>query len=525
MNRRSLLIALAIGYALVRWVLLVNPGYVADMNAYKRWSLRASQEGIAQVYATCDMDYPPLYAWILTPAGHVYGWIDPRSSLIWPDPADSSAATISAATAASLAAANSKVFNLLIKLPPLLFDLGIGWILFRLGKRADAARGRPRSGADRSGASRNRRRLRWSFVLPAAYLLNPVVFMDVAYWGAPDSIHSFFVLASFLVLGFPGLLHIRLPGRRAPAMDQADEDTGQPFGRPAAPPPRSWNDARSAWAPWVLLSLATLMKPLGAPYYPLLLVLTWIWCGWRGVVIGGLAALGTVLVVFAPFLLAGQTASVFKRVLGDIGLMPFTSSNAHNLWWALGAWKPADNPVAGPFSLTHFGLAGFGLAYLALLVAARRARAAARGALTGPMALLLALGVSFSFFMLSTHMHENHLFLAIPLVLALVPFDRPGDRAFALLAGALTVGISLNLVLHDPVLMTRLPLAIGGQTGTMNPDLLRPFYAGELAAIRFGVFWNLATFAVFLWSVLRRGGLFARLALTPGAGSPGVRPS
>ena len=46
-----------------------NPGYVSDMNAYKRWALRASQEGIAPVYATSDMDYPPLYAWILAPIG------------------------------------------------------------------------------------------------------------------------------------------------------------------------------------------------------------------------------------------------------------------------------------------------------------------------------------------------------------------------------------------------------------------------------------------------------------------------
>ena len=214
MKRRSWLVMLALGYALLRWVLLLHPGYVADMNAYKRWALRASQEGIAQVYATCDMDYPPLYAWILAPTGTVYGWIDPRANQVWTDPE------------ASSAAANSKIFNLLIKFPPLLFDLGIGWLLFRFGKHADANRRQARHG-NGDGGPRERRRLPWSLILPAAYMLNPVVFMDVAYWGAPDSIHSFFVLAAFLTLGFPGLLRIRFPGR-------ADKSNHRPLA-PSAP--------------------------------------------------------------------------------------------------------------------------------------------------------------------------------------------------------------------------------------------------------------------------------------------------
>jgi hypothetical protein len=141
------------------------------------------------------------------------------------------------------------------------------------------------------------------------------------------------------------------------------------------------------------------------------------------------------------------------------------------------------------------------------------------------MGLLLSLGVVFSFFMLSTHLHENHLFLAIPLALALVPCDRPGTRTFAILATALTVGGFLNLLLHDLVIPTRFPFTLGGPTSTMNVHMRRPFYAGELAAIRFAVLWNLAVFAAFLWAVLRRGGLLARLTFTPGGVSPGARPS
>jgi hypothetical protein len=513
MRRRSWLVPLALGYALLRWVLLLHPGYVPDMNAYKRWALRASQEGIAQVYATSDMDYPPLYAWMLAPIGTVYGWIEPRATQVWTDPE------------ASFVAANSRVFNLLIKLPPLFFDLGIGWLLFRLGRRADADRAQARADAGRGSGPAPRRRFPWSIVLPAAYLMNPAVIVDVAYWGQADSIHSFFVMAAFLALGFPGLLRIGLPGRRIAVSSASGGGMEPRGGSPADRPARGWRDARSAWPAWVLLALATLMKPLGLPFFPLLLVLTAVWCGWRGVVIGGLAAMATALVLFAPFLLAGQSASVFKRVVGDVSLMPYTSSNAHNLWWVLGAWKPADTPVVGPLSKTHFGILAFGISYLALLGTARRERAAARGRLTGPMGLLLSLGIAFSFFMLSTHMHENHLFLAVPLALALVPYDRPGERTFALLAAALTVGVSLNLVLHDLAIPSRFPFTLGGPTATMNEHLKRPFYAAELAAVRFAVVWNLAVFATFLWAVLRRGGILARLAFTRPAGFPEVPPS
>lgn len=567
MKRRSWLVLLVLGYALLRWVMLLNPGYVADMNAYKRWALRASQEGIGRVYATSDMDYPPLYAWILAPVGTVYGWIEPRATQVWTNPE------------ASIAVAGSKFLNLLIKLPPLLFDLGIGWLLFRLGRYADAQRrgassgtgreaqapgsanrsGSPPGNARRGASLPGRRRLPWSFILPAAYLLNPVVIIDVAYWGQADSIHSFFVLAAFLSLGFPELLRITVPGRRPNAPANAGMDvtgslvtcsvdldgvTGRPDGvhgissgsdfQSTRGPGMGWiaqlfagpgGAPRSAWLAWALLALATCMKPLGAPFFPLLLLLTFAWCGWRGVVTGVLAAVAVCLAVFAPFLVSGQMATVFKRVVGDVSLMPFTSSNAHNFWWAVGGWKPADNPVLGPFSLTHIGLAAFGTAYLWLLLAAWRARPATLGRLPGATGLLLALGIAFSFFMLSTHLHENHLFFAIPLALAIVPFDRPGERSFAILAGALTVGVFLNLALHDLVIPERFPFTLGGPTSVMNLHLKRPFFAGELAAIRFSVFWNLALYAAFLWAALRGRGLFARLAFMGAAGHRGLPPS
>src|SRR5206468_3346656 len=117
---------------------------------------------------------------------------------------------------------------------------------------------------------------------------------------------------------------------------------------------------------WVFLALAALMKPLGLPYFPLLLVFSVMFCGVRGAAVGMSAALLVGLVIFLPFLVYGDAVEVFSRVLTDIGAMPFTSSNAHNFWWLIGAWYYSEVPWIGPLTPTYIGLFFFVLSYAAL---------------------------------------------------------------------------------------------------------------------------------------------------------------
>lgn len=444
-----------LGYLFLRWVLASLPGYTYDVGAYKRWAIHAAREGLTQVYRTSDFDYPPLYAYLLWPIGKLYGLLSPEALATMGD---------------------STLLTILIKLPPLLFDLLIGAVLHRLGQDLEA---RGAKGPTIAG-----RALSWSLLLPALYLLNPAVLWNTAYWGQPDSIHSAFVLIAFLALG---------ASARAGA-------TPPVLGR-----------FQGAMAAWCALTLATLMKPLGAPYFPVLFVLTLAWCGIGGVIRGVAVAAGTTLLLLLPFLLHNPWGEFFHRLLGDVGAMPYTSVNGHNLWWALGGWRNAEEPWLGPITATQFGLFLFALLMGAVLVLGHLRHRSQPAGLSAAQGLLMAFVVGLGFFMLSTHMHENHMFLMVPLFLPLIAFARGDERRMLLFFFAISFGLLLNLALHDLDLPEHAPFTWGGPSGIESVHLKRPFFVTELWSIRFATAWNLALFAAILASVFRREGMFDRL--------------
>lgn len=429
-------------YLLLRWILATLPGYVVDVQAYKRWTLYAARLGIAQVYDASDFDYPPLYAYFLYPLGRLYGLISPE---------------------ALEAHADTTILTILIKLPPLLADFGIAALLYYTARWVAGSRSV------------------WRFAAPALYLLNPAVLFDTAYWGQPDSVHSFFVLAAFVLI-----LH----------------------AAPGTPPFRP-----SVWGPWALLTLGALMKPLAAPFFPLLAVLIWARHGIRACVVGALGMALTALLVFTPFLLAGEGTRTWQRVTGDVRLMAHTSSNGHNLWWLLGGWRDANAPMLGPLTATHIGLILFGILYLAVLWRGHTWQRTPQG-LTLKRVLGLALLVGYGFFMLSTHMHENHSFQTVPLALAiLVAASASRGVREALLRsppGWLFLGATsctlLNLLMHDLVIVTWPPFSWGGPSENMNLHLKRPFLKGEEVGIWISLLLNLSFFTWMIASAFRPSG-------------------
>jgi Gpi18-like mannosyltransferase len=427
LSRRLVLLLAA--YVCLRGWLAVQPGYTHDLRAYRRWAVAAASGGIASIYRDSDMDYPPLYAYVLAPLGKLYLWLGPDA-------------------AARSGRPDPLLWTALAKLPPLAFDLVIAVLLQRLGARAGGAA--------------------WRWLLPAAYLANPAVLFDGGYWGQPDSIHGAFVLAAFLSIGGP-----------------------------------------RAWPAWALLALGILMKPLAAPYAPLLLLVS-LWRHGPVRTAGGLGVAAVVVVlVFAPFIATGGAVRAVERVAFDLDRMPYASVNAHNIWWRAGAWRSAEAPLFGPMTATHIGLLLFGLVYLALLREAFRLHRRQAAGLSTLQVLALAAAVCASFFMLSTHMHENHLFGAIPLLVPLIP----AGRWWTALLAALSLGVLLNLALHDLTIPGSWPLTLGGPAGLERPSHGRLFYRAELLAVRFGTLWNLACFAVFLGGVFR--GRLAALAGLP----------
>ena len=414
-------IAFLLLYMALRGALLFEPGYADDLVAYRRWAMGAVREGVSRVYRTTDIDYPPLYAYMLEPLGHAYARLSPG---------------VGTRKGGDLA-----IWTALVKLPPLAFDLATAALLCVIGRRIDARQG-PHA--------------RWRLLLPGVYLANPAVVFDGGYWGHPDSILGFFVLAAFVAV---------VEGRAATA-----------FG---------------------LLTLGALTKPLAAPFFPLLLAFAWRLGGARAVARGALASVAVSAMVFAPFVWSGDAAFVLARVRGDLDRMPFTAVNAHNLWGLLAPWQPAEEPIALHLTPTWIGLGLFGIAYAATLAGARRSR---DSGLAASEAALWAGFVAASFFILATHMHENHLFLALPLLAAALPLGRPWPAVFA----GLSVAVLLNLVLHDPLIPGRAPFTWGGPTDGARPSHGRSFFFMEWLSVQAATVFTLVVYSGFAWALWAR---------------------
>ncbi|MBU1702299.1 MAG: DUF2029 domain-containing protein [Candidatus Eisenbacteria bacterium] len=330
---------------------------------------------------------------------------------------------------------DSTLLTLLIKLPPFIFDILIAAVLYLLISR------RRLWGPQRAGPKWGR----WAALI---YLFNPAVLWDSAYWGQPDAIHSAFVLASLFFLG----------GGRAAGSG-------------------------------VALALGGMMKPLAAPIAPLVAVAAFARDRWKGLLTAGLSGVAVVLVLFLPFLMTGRGSSVLNHVLFDVGLMPFTSVNGHNLWWLLGAWRDANTPFFGPLTPKIFGLGLFGLLSLLILYRSWPVFRRAKDDATFTAALIQSAAIiTLLFFFFSTHMHENHLFMAVPLTCALAG----RSRNWAWLAGMMTFAVFLNVILHDydPNPMRRItyypPFTWGGISPFENLHQHRLFAWGELIGTYLG---------------------------------------
>lgn len=237
----------------------------------------------------------------------------------------------------------------------------------------------------------------------ALYLFNPGVVFDTAYWGQADAVCALFVVAAALAL------------RRA----------------------------RPEWA-WAAFALAVLTKPVAYAFGPVVLLWTLQTFGWRRTARSAAAFAAVGIAVCLPFLVAGRGTALLRLLFVQMGAMPYASVNAHNLWWLLQGgvpWADTGAKAWGALSWQGASLVLLAVFYAATLVRLRGAR--------DERALPLAFAsAAFGFFVLATHMHENHLFPLVPLLL-LVGLDVPRLRKMFV---AVSLVLLANLVLHDPAL-------------------------------------------------------------------------
>lgn len=197
----------------------------------------------------------------------------------------------------------------------------------------------------------------------------------------------------------------------------------------------------------VLFALALLTKFQAIVLAPLLLGLAL--HQWRRVPAAALAFGAIMLLGFLPFYFADTLGAAFQRAYSsNVGLYPFATFNAANLWYLVaGNQAEANRPLAGGegdiaawLTPQHIGLALF--AAIAAMVVWRSARRpiAPDAAMRHGAALLLG------FFAFAPLMHERYLFLLVPFT----ALAAARGWLSGLWYGAATAVVVLNLVLVLP---------------------------------------------------------------------------
>jgi Gpi18-like mannosyltransferase len=286
----------------------------------------------------------------------------------------------------------------------------------------------------------------WAAIASAAYLLNPATIFASAVWGAPDGFHSLGVVAAL------GLTELGL------------------------------------WVPaWLAMALAVACKPQAWILAPIFAVRQLYLGGISRIVLGGFISGLTLAVLILPFLLNNRLGDVIALPSAIAQYMPYTSVNAHNLWWLVNDGRQVLDRDAwiGPIS---YELASLALVLAVTLFVLRWTHSAEPGRF-----FMLAAYQAFGWYCVTTQLHENHSFFVLPLLALALPFHR---WAWAPLCGV-TVTLLANMVLHDPIMTGSVPGEIIHQLATLNASA------------------NMAILAAWTWQMLGlRLQLARRLAAT-----------
>jgi Gpi18-like mannosyltransferase len=271
------------------------------------------------------------------------------------------------------------VLRFMLRLPALAADLLAGAIVFHVLRQQSSIT------------------FRDALFAAGAYLFNPAVIFDSAYWGQTQAVHALFMLLCLAAI------HARA---------------------------YHWGGAA--------LAAAILTKPQAFSIAPVVLLLTLRERGALRLVAGGAVA---ALFVMLPFLFAGNSATVFEEYTQTTKFHPFVAVNAHNFWWFVtggNGWSPDTNSV-GPFTLRVAGLLLFTCAVVLSLAVVWRDR---------EKLFLVAAYDALAFFMLNTQIHEDHLLaMFAPLVVA----SAVNHEAWWLYC-AFAITSLTNMIFHDPKL-------------------------------------------------------------------------
>ncbi len=290
------------------------------------------------------------------------------------------------------------------------------------------------------------------------YAFNPALLFATAYWGVMDSLNIFLAVFSLVLLD-----------RRKPE-----------------------------WA-WAAITLGVFTKPFAAIIALVVAVITLRQYGWARIFRCGAVSFALSVLILFPFLSVVSPTIAIQRVMFDWGNMPYVTANAHNTWWLITGgppWVTVYEAFIGEWSYQAIGVLAFFSFWGVILAAAWRIQDLVA------KYLLCAL-LSYGFFMINTHMHENHLFTVLPL-LAIVAAAR---RSLAILYAGVTLTLLLNMVLHDPYLVTEFLYGLPYDARHLMSFTFAP--GGKISAVhlwltRINAIANVGLFVTLGWLTFRQ---------------------
>ncbi|MBV8197186.1 MAG: hypothetical protein JO263_03550, partial [Candidatus Eremiobacteraeota bacterium] len=332
----------------VRLAFVGNEGFKTDVGTFEAWASALVNRGFATFYGTIGFaDYPPGYFYILAVVGKVV----------------------------QVTAAGGYGLLLLVKLPAILADLGVGALLYALVRRFA-----PNGVA--IGAA-------------AFYLLNPAVIYNSALWGQVDSISGGLALLAIY------------------ALLRSDDDTS--------------TGSVNWWivGAWLAFAYSLLIKPQAAVLLPLMIAFAFVDDARRrrrllSTGIGIVAALLLALLLTEPFHASNPIAAfawLLNQYASGSSVYAYNSVNAFNLWALRGSlWQP-DSTYILVMPQYVWGVLLVAAA-VALTVWRYCQERSSRSLLEGCAIATIA------FFILATRMHERYLFNGVLFTIACIPFAR-----------------------------------------------------------------------------------------------------
>ncbi|HET6266598.1 MAG TPA: hypothetical protein VFG11_02690 [Acidobacteriota bacterium] len=243
-----------------------------------------------------------------------------------------------------------------------------------------------------------------AFFAASAYAFNPAILFDTAYWGQTDSLSAIWILvAVILIVG------------RQPELA------------------------------WTAISVGVMAKPFAWPFALLIGLYTFREFKIKRWITSAISALVAFHVLFWPWIRIHQLHPMLENVIVQIDASPYVSANAHNLWWLLQGGLPFRN--VNDVAIAGISYKTFGIILLAIFLSITSVKMWKSKKYES--FYFACASVAFGFFILSTHMHENHLFTFFPLM-TLIFFRTPTLKRIYVL---LSITFFLNLTLHDPALV------------------------------------------------------------------------